>query len=157
MRRRSFRSSGKVIHPKLCNITRSLISRNLRERSLFKFHSLLSHFSSLYLGFCRYCEPPKKPTHTLELRYVSICRVSPFASVSLSSSSYDVTCWMLVHAYATSSGKAKWSGPHRRRREDNECKFQSVTCYTNSIISRIHVNTTNLYNITCTLVATGVW
>ena len=34
--------------------------------------------------------------------------------------------------------------------------FHSVTCYTNFIISRIHVNTTKLCNITCTLVATGV-
>ena len=34
--------------------------------------------------------------------------------------------------------------------------FHSVTCYINSIESRIHGNTTNLHNITCTLVATGV-
>ena len=34
--------------------------------------------------------------------------------------------------------------------------FHSVTCYTNSTVSRIHVNTTKLRNITCTLVATGV-
>jgi hypothetical protein len=34
--------------------------------------------------------------------------------------------------------------------------FHSVTCYTNSIVSRIHVNTTKLHNITYTLVATGV-
>jgi hypothetical protein len=35
--------------------------------------------------------------------------------------------------------------------------FHNVTCYTNSIkVSRIHVNTTKLRNITCTLVATCV-
>ena len=34
--------------------------------------------------------------------------------------------------------------------------FRGVTCYTNSTASRIHVNTTKLYNITCTLVAIGV-
>ena len=34
--------------------------------------------------------------------------------------------------------------------------FRSVTCYTNSIVSRIHVNTTKLYNIMCTLVVTCV-
>jgi hypothetical protein len=34
--------------------------------------------------------------------------------------------------------------------------FHSVTCYTNSLVSRIQVNTTKLRNITCTLVATGV-
>ena len=31
--------------------------------------------------------------------------------------------------------------------------FHNVTCYTNSIVSRIHVNTSKLCNITCTLVA----
>ena len=34
--------------------------------------------------------------------------------------------------------------------------FHNVTCYINSITSRIHVNTTKLHNITRTLVATGV-
>ena len=34
--------------------------------------------------------------------------------------------------------------------------FHSVTCYTNSIVSRIHVKTTKLCNVTGTLVATGV-
>ena len=32
----------------------------------------------------------------------------------------------------------------------------SVTCYNNSIVSRIHVDSTKLRNITCTLVATDV-
>ena len=52
--------------------------------------------------------------------------------------------------------KAKWSGPHQWRWRENEFKFHSVTCYTKSIVSRIHVNTTKLRNITCTLVATCV-
>ena len=34
--------------------------------------------------------------------------------------------------------------------------FHTVTCYTNSIESRIHINNTKLCNITCTLVTTGV-
>ena len=34
--------------------------------------------------------------------------------------------------------------------------FHNVICYTNFIISRIHVNIVKLRNITCTLVATGV-
>ena len=34
--------------------------------------------------------------------------------------------------------------------------FHNVTSYTNSIVSCIHVNTTKLRNITCTLVATSV-
>ena len=63
---------------------------------------------------------------------------------------------MLVHAYVTSHGKANWSGQHQPRWEENEFKIHSVTCYTNSIVSRIHVNTTKLRNIMCTLVATCV-
>ena len=34
--------------------------------------------------------------------------------------------------------------------------FHNATHFTNSIVSRIHVNTTKLRNIMCTLVATGV-
>ena len=34
--------------------------------------------------------------------------------------------------------------------------FHNVTCYTNYIVSRIHVNTKKLRNITCILAATGV-
>ena len=33
--------------------------------------------------------------------------------------------------------------------------LHNVTCYTNSIVSRIHVNTTKLRNVTCALVATS--
>ena len=73
-----------------------------------------------------------------------------------SSSSSSGTCWILVHACATSSGKAKWSGPHQRRWEENAFKFHSVTRYIDSSVSLIHVNTTKIRNITCTLVATCV-
>ena len=34
--------------------------------------------------------------------------------------------------------------------------FPNVTCYTYSLLSRIHVNTIELCKITCTLVATSV-
>jgi hypothetical protein len=34
--------------------------------------------------------------------------------------------------------------------------LRNVTCYSNSIVPRIHVSTTKLRNITCTLVTTGV-
>ena len=69
---------------------------------------------------------------------------------------WSATSWMLVHAYTTSVGKAKWSGPHQQRWHENKFNFHSVTCYTKSIVSRIHVNTTKPRNITCTLVATSV-
>ena len=65
-------------------------------------------------------------------------------SSSSSSSSSSATCQMLVHAYATSPGKVKQSGPQSRRwRQENELKssshlhsvlFHSVTHYTDSIV-----------------------
>jgi hypothetical protein len=80
------------------------------------------------------------------------CEVSPSSS---SSSSY-ATCWMLVHAYATSPEKAKWSGPHHTIQMLHFMLFHSVTYYTNSIVSRIHVNTAQICNVMSTSVATGV-
>ena len=116
------------IHPKLHSITHSLISRNSRKLMFaLKISLLIVTFLSLTSQICHQWKPPKKSTHTLALRHVSISGVSPSSS---SSSSY-VTCWMLVHAYATSSGKAKWSGPRQRRWEENEYKFHSLTCYIN--------------------------
>ena len=133
------------VHPKLRNInphdiTHSLISQNPRNRcSQFKFHSLFSHYSPLYHEFCFWCKSPKKSTYTLALCHVSICGVSPSYSSSYAS------CWMLVHAYATLSRKAKWSGPNQLRGEENEFEFHNVTCYTSSIVSFIHVSTTKLH------------
>jgi hypothetical protein len=71
------------------------------------------------------------------------------------SSSY-ATSWMLVHVYATSPRKAKWSGPHHNIRVLHFVLFHIVTCYTNSIVSGMQVNTSKLHSITCTLVTTRV-
>jgi hypothetical protein len=49
---------------------------------------------------------------------------------------------MLVHAYATLPGNVRWSGPHHNIKMLHFLLFHSVTCYTNSIASPIHVNTT---------------
>ena len=139
----------KLYNINLHNITHSLISQNPRERTFVVQISLFNITCfSLILHFCHKCNLPKKSTHTLALRHV--CGVSP------SSSSSSATCWMLVHAYAISPMKVKGNRPHQRSWEENEFKFHSVTCYTNYVLSRIHVNTTKLRNITCTLVATGV-
>jgi hypothetical protein len=88
---------------------------------------------------------------TFALHHVSICEVSPY-----SYSSFYVTCWMLVHAYVTSPGKVKWSGPHHTIKMLHFVLFHNVTCCTSPIVSDIHVNSTKLRNITCTLVATDV-
>ena len=53
--------------------------------------------------------------------------------------SFYATCWMLVYAYVTSSGKAKWRGPHHIIKMLHCVLFHSVTCYINYIVSRIHM------------------
>jgi hypothetical protein len=53
----------------------------------------------------------------------------------------------------------EWSGPHHNVEMLHFVLFNSVTCYIDSIVSRIHVKTIKtpkLCNITCTLVAIGV-
>ena len=54
------------------------------------------------------------------------------------------------------AGETKCSGPHHTIQTLHFVLFQSVTCYINYIVSRIHVKTTQLCNITCALLATSV-
>jgi hypothetical protein len=63
---------------------------------------------------------------------------------------------MLVHAYASMPGKAKWSGPQHTIKMLHFVLFHTITCYTNSIVSHMHSNTRKLHKIMCTLVAIGV-
>ena len=134
----------------LHNVIHSLISWNPREEmSVVQISLLIVTFIFLISRILSLMQITKEGNPHLALRHVSIC------GVSLSSSSY-VTCWMLVHAYVTSSGKTKWSGPHHTIKMLHFVLFHNFTCYTNSTISCIHVNTTKFRNVTCTLVATGV-
>jgi hypothetical protein len=65
--------------------------------------------------------------------------------------------FLCLHAYVTLYGKAKWSGRHHTMKMLHFVLFHNVTCYTRySIVSRIHVTTTKVHNITCSLVATSV-
>ena len=62
----------------------------------------------------------------------------------------------IAHAYATLFGTGERSGPHHTIKMVHFLLLCSVTCYTCSIVSRVHVNTTKLCNITCALVDTCV-
>ena len=145
----------RVIHPKLCNInarnvTHSLIFQNPRDLMfVVQISLLIVTFLSLILQNLSLMQTIKEASPH---RHVSICGVSPSYSYSYS----YATCWMLVHAHVTSPGKAKWNGSHHTIKMLYFVLFHSVTCYTNSIVSCTHVNTTKLRNITCTLIATGV-
>ena len=63
---------------------------------------------------------------------------------------------MLVRTCVTLPRKTKWSGPHLIIKMLHFVSFHSVTCYTKFVVSRIHINTTKLRKITCTMVATSV-
>jgi len=153
-----------LIHPKLHvinlhNVTHSLISRNPREWMFIAQISLLIvTFLSLISWFFSLMQTTKEVNpHT---HIAPCCGVSPSYSYS---SSY-ATCWMLVmhppHCQGRPSGVDHTSIGDKNT--NSNCPyisfvlFRNVTCYTNSIASRIHVNTTKLCNIMCTLVATGV-
>ena len=144
------------IHPKLHNInlhnvTHFLIFQNPRERMfvvqisllIVKFLSLISWILSL-MQITREINP-----HPLIEPCVNMWSVFFFFF-------FYATCWMLVHAYAASSGKTKWSVSHYTIKMMHFVLFHSVTCYTNSIVSRVHINATKLRNTTCNLVATSV-
>ena len=98
--------------------------------------------------------------HVLASSHVSTYGVSP--SYYYSSPSFYVTCWIVVHASTHRPGRS--SGVDHTNVGDGRTIIltssfvlsHNVTCYTNFIVSRIHVNTTKLRNTTCTLVATGV-
>ena len=137
----------KYVHPKLHNInphnvSHSLISWNPREQMLVvQISFLMVMFLSLISWMLSLMEPIKEVNpHPHIAPCVNMWSVTFLFFFSFSFS--YATCWMLVHAYATSSGKVKWSGPHHTIKMLQCVLFHSVTCHTDSIVSCIHVNTT---------------
>ena len=156
------------VHPKLRNInfhnvTHSLISQNPRERmftvyiSLFivTFLSLVSQNLSL-MQITQEVNP-----HTCSAPCVNMWSVTFLFLFFFLCHLLDVGA--RVH-HMTREGQVEWTyhtsvGDGRTNSKWPHISFvlfHTVTCYTKSIVSRIHVDTTKLRNNTCTLVATGV-
>ena len=138
-------------------MTHYVISQNLRERMyVVQISLLIATFLSLI-------------SQILSLMQ-TIKEVNPHSRIAPCVNMWSVTFlflfffffFILCHllnvgdAYAISPRKAKRSEPHHTIKMLHFVLFHSVTCYTNSIVSCIHVNTTKLRNIMCALVATGV-
>ena len=107
-----------IIHPKLCsinlhNVTHSLTSQTPTERIClqFKSHSLLSH---LFSHISRISSLMRTTQEGSPHPRIAPC-VNMWSVFFFFFFFSFVTGRMLVHAYATPPGKAKWSGPHQRK------------------------------------------
>jgi hypothetical protein len=71
---------------------------------------------------------------------------------------HNITCTLVAKSVIlrTLECSLAWTTHDRNTCIFHIVLFHIVKCYTNSIVSRIHVNTTKAHTITCTLVATGV-
>ena len=131
---------GTQLHPKLCNINphnipHSLVSRKPRERMfvvqisllVVTFLSLISQVLSLVQATKEVNSHPR----------IALC----------------VNMWSVFFFFFFFLSGVDHTNEDERKMNS---KFHSVTCYTNSIVSRIHVNTKKVRNIMCTLVATCV-
>jgi hypothetical protein len=149
------------IHPKLRNInphnvTHALISQNLRER-MFVIQLLIDTFLFLISRKLSLLQTTQEVnSHPHITLCVNMWNVFFF---------FFFLCHLLnVGACVRHIAREGHGVDHISvgdKRTNSNCPhisfvlFRNVTCYTNSIASRIHVNTTKLCNVMCTLVATG--
>jgi hypothetical protein len=145
-----------TLHPKLRNInlhnvTQSLMSGNPREGTfVLQISLLVVTFLFLISWNLSLMQTTKNsqptPSHCamcqhVECRFLLLLLLMPL-----------VECWCMRPSHRPGGP----SGTNSNCPRISFVVFHNVTCYTNSIVSYIHVNTTKFCNITCTLVATCV-
>ena len=127
-------------------------NKGLLPSSCYQVHSRFRNINCSLMSLLLYIPTPTDPREWMNLishRHVALPYITGFAI-------------MLTHK----KKNAKPHGSHASQCQDdcNRCHycdidsvlFHNVTCYTDSVSSCIHVNTTELFNITCILVDTSV-
>ena len=150
------------IHPKLHNfnlhyVTRSLISWNPRERMCMVQISLLivsclSLISHVFVINANHQRSQPTLLHCATCQYVECHLLILILLLLLLLPLVECWCMHPLHRLGRQS-KVDHTTPFYML---HFVWFHSVTCYTNSLVSRIHVNITKLRNITCTSIASSV-
>ena len=157
-----------LLHPKLCNInvhniTHSLISQNPRERTFkVQISLLVATFLPLISQNLSLMQTTKEINpHPCIAPYVNMWSAT-FLFVFFFFLCHLLNVGACIHHIAREgqSGVDHTSVGDERTNSNRPHisleLFHNVTCYANSIVSRIHVKTTKLRNIAYTLVAIGV-